>query len=340
MKNFFTIWSIFVFIVYHFQCNPYSLPEDKNIDADKTAYAHYLQSAELYNSGDYDQALEEINTAISYNNNFAQFYQLRGDIYKAQFKYPAALQSYEESVKYRSNFSYVYRNMGEIYFILGQYEEALKVFRKVRANEPTDLYIYLQIAECYMELNELEIAYNDLSDYRRLKLVSDEPLDPEYYKLLGTTYFRFKRYADAVTQLEKYRSYEAKDVNSLFLLGKAYYQIKNFEAGLNCFNQLIKIDESVGQWYLYRGIYFYQKNDFEDAESQLLYALNLDSTIVEAHLFLGKIYEMQGKNDQALDHLRLYRENMRDIMGSMELENVISNPDNSAEPESGENRKP
>jgi tetratricopeptide (TPR) repeat protein len=328
MKNYFTIRLSLIFVLLNIYCNPYSLPEDKSVDISETAYAHYLQSAELYNSGDYVEALEEINKAISYNNKFAQFYQLRGDIYKAQFNYSAALDSYEESIKYRSNFSYVYRNMGEIYFILKRYEEALKVFRKVRANEPTDLYIYLQIAECYMELNELEVAYNDLADYRRLKMAANETLDAEYYKLLGTTYFRFKRYDDAAVQLEKFVSDQSEDVNGLFLLGKSYYQIRNFEAGLDCFNQLIKIDDTVGQWYLYRGIYFYQKRDFEDAESQLLYALDLDSKIIEAHLFLGKIYEAQGKNQLALDHLRRYRENMQNGIGSMEIENSIPGLDN------------
>ena len=316
---FFGLALTFLFIC----CNPYSLPEDKSVDISETAYAHYLQASELYNSGDYQQALTEIDSAIRYNNKFAQFYQLRGDIYKAQFNYPQALSSYEESIKYRSNFSYVYRNMGEIYFILKKYDDALRVFRKVRANEPSDLYIYLEIAECYMELNELEVAYNDLADYRRLKIVSNEPLDAEYYRLLGKTYFRFKRYDDAIVPLKEYISIETQDEEALFLLGKSYYQVRNFENGVNCFNKLIKIDDTIGEWYMYRGIYFYQKKDLEDAESQLLYALELDNQLIEAHLFLGKIYEVQGKSELALEHLRYYRENMQSASRSMELEDSI-----------------
>ena len=88
------------------------------------------------------------------------------------------------------------------------------------------------------------------------------------------------------------------------------------------------MDETSGQWYMYRGIYYYQKADFEDAESQLLYALQLDNNLAEAHLFLGKIYESQGKVNQALEHLRKYRSSMRKTVDPKELDSTINNLEN------------
>jgi len=323
MKTNFHIRFGLLFLILNFYCNPYSLPEDKSIDINETAYAHYQKGVEYYNSGEFDEALAAVNEAISHKSTFAQFYQLRGDIYSAQNKFQSALESYEEAIKYRSNFTVVYQSKGEIYLKMKQYDDALKAFKKVRANNPLELFTNLYIAQCYMELNELEVAYNDLADYRRLKLVSGEELDSEYYRLLGITYFRFKRYKDAIIELEVYQKFEPEDTEILFILGKSYYQTREFEKGLSYFNRLIKIDDTNGKWYLFRGIYFYQKNDFSDAESQLNYALELDNTLYDAHLFLGKIYEQQGKVELALKHLHIYRNSMRELIDSNELENLI-----------------
>jgi len=328
MKNIFRIWILLVFAGIYCSCNPYSLPEDKSIDVHETAYAHYMQAVEYYDSGEYDEALQKIEQAIEDNSRFALFYQLQGDIYTAKNEYSAALTAYNNSIRFRSNFPQVHSKIGQINLKMGLYEDALKAFRKVRANDPSDLSVYLQIAQCYMEIGELEIAYNELADYRRLKLLSQEKLDPEYHRLLGITFFRFKRYKDAIKELNEYHKSYDRDVYILELLGKSYYQVSDFENGLNYFNRLVKLDEKSGQWYMYRGIYYYQKADFEDAESQLIYALQLDNTLADAHLFLGKIYESQGKVNQALKHLRKYRSSMRKTIDPEELESTINELEN------------
>jgi len=306
-------------------CNPYSLPEDKSKDISQIAYSHYMQAKEYYDNEDYDKALMEIQQAIDNNNRFALFYQLQGDIYTAKYNYSNALIAYKNSIKYRSNFPEVHQKIGQIHLKMGAYEDALKAFRKVRVNDPSDFSIYLSIAQCYMEMGELEIAYNELADYRRQKLMIQEPLDPEYHRLLGITFFRLKRYNDAIGELSEYQKTDNRDPYILELQGKSHYQVNDFENGLNYFNLLIKQNKTAGQWYMYRGIYFYQKADYQDAESQLLYALELDNTLAEAHLFLGKIFEIQGKVKLALDHLKKYRSSMRKSIDSDKIENTINN---------------
>lgn len=310
------IYILVPFLLFSFYCNPYSLPEEKTVEVEKMAFSHYLKSNEFYEAGEYDDALSEINQAIKLNNRFAQFYQLQGDIYRQQYNYSLALNSYEYAVAMRSKFVEVYKSMGDLYLKLQRYDDALKSFRKVRANDPADVDNNLDIAECYMEMNELEVAYNDLADYRRMQMMAGRELNPRYYELLGTTYFRFKRYDDAVKQLEMFRKHQPRDIDMLFLLGKSYYQTGNFEKGLDCFNELIRIDDTVGTWYLYRGIYFYQNENYDDAVSQLKHAYDLDPEIKEVHLFLGRSYEALGDTENALREFSIYRQGMPSTVGS------------------------
>lgn len=224
------------FFILSFYCNPYKLPDEKTVDINQTAFAHYTAGVELYNEGNYYEAMTEANQAIALNQRFAQFYQLQGDIFRAQGNNTAALKAYDQAVKLRSNFTDVYHSMGQIYFIEKRFEDALRAFKKVIANDPSNHEMSLEIARCYIELNELEVAYNDLADYRRLKLVMNEDPVPEYYKLLGIVYYKFGRFKDAIPQFEKYIAFYPDNTNALFLLGTCYYEQKEFERGLNCFN--------------------------------------------------------------------------------------------------------
>ena len=106
-----------------------------------------------------------------------------------------------------------------------------------------------------------------------------------------------------------------EDIDGLAFLGSAHYQLGNYEAGLEYFNRLVRLDEENGRWYLYRGIYFFKKRDLKDAEGQLKFALDLNPSLYTAHYYLGKIYEERGESESALEELKLYRQNMSATVG-------------------------
>ena len=98
----FAIIAIFI-LCLKWSCAPYSIPEKKTYSEKDDPYIYYAESLEAYNQNDYHLAMEKIDYALKLNDNLAQFYQLKGDIYKAQNDYNNAIEAYKAAIKIRSN---------------------------------------------------------------------------------------------------------------------------------------------------------------------------------------------------------------------------------------------
>jgi len=303
------------------QCNPYSLPENK-FSQGETAFTVYQKALDEYKTGEVDEALVLIKQALTMNSGVAYFHELEGDIYRKKGDYRNALTSYERATTLRSNYPEVYRSQAEIYIALGAHGEAIKSYKKIIANDPTRIKVYLNIAEQYAAIREYAVALNSLADYRREKMAFGEEPESSYYKIRGQIYLSQKLYREAIPDLKRFNDLEPDHLEGLALLGACYYAVDEYENGLVYFNRLIRLDENNGKWYMYRGIYFFKKNDLNDAEGQFRFALELDPSLYATHYYLGKIYKLRGEVESALEELRLYRQYMPATVGEDDREPI------------------
>jgi len=310
--NTFTI-SLPLSLVCLITCAPYSLPEPKAYSAKEPALTLYLQSQDLYQLAEYPDALLKIDSAITINQNFAQFFELKGDILRKLNQVEPALRAYQTAILQRSNNTRAYINIADLYHQQNHFRESIRYYRKALTLDTTLIPVYLEITRNYISLKEWEIALNILEDYRRQSLVSGRPPGTEYYFLKGKSCFYQKNYQMAIQELLQYRHEKQPNREVLALLGRSYFALNNFEGGLKYFNKLIRMDAVHGEWYYYRGIYFYQVNNLEDSMNQLQMALEIDSTLYNCHYYLGKIYEQRGDDKKAVEEFRLYRESMRQL---------------------------
>jgi tetratricopeptide (TPR) repeat protein len=294
-------------------CAPYSLPEEKTYPVRDASLTFYLRSLDLYQSAEYPEALVKIDSAILINQNFAQYYELKGDILQDLQEIDAALQAYQTAIRQRSSNMQVYIKIAKLNHTRGHFRESIRYYRKAIGIDSMLIPLHLEIARNYIALREWELAQNGLDDYRKQVLVQNKPVQPEYHYLKGKCFFYQKNYRSAIHELLQYRPGKSTDREVLALLGKTYYAQNNFEEGLGYFNKLIRLEATNGEWYYYRGIYFYQVNNLEDSENQFQVALEYDSTLYHCHYYLGKIYEQIGDHKKAVEAFRLYRESMRKL---------------------------
>lgn len=315
---------LYLILVFILGCSPYSLPEKKESPPVEIASGYYLQALDYKKQGEDSLALLEIDKALGINDNFAQYHQLKGDIYRSLGQYDQALRSYHKAINQRSNFIRVHESMAQIYYETEKFQEASSSYRRILALEPTYLKMYLEIARCYMAMKEWEIAFNNLGDYKRNAIELSQTVMDDYYYLLGKTLFYLGNFSESVSHLKQVGAPLAEEIEVLALLGRNYYALNDFESGMSFFNRLIQKNKSNGEWYLYRGIYFYQKNDYGDAKGQFLIAMDLDNTLADVHYYLARIYESEGDLEKALISYRLYRDNTLENERSDELDSKIS----------------
>jgi tetratricopeptide (TPR) repeat protein len=219
------------------------------------------------------------------------------------------------AIRQRSNYTEVYINMAEIYNQQKHFHESTRYFRKALAVDTTLTPLYLKIVDNYISLREWEIGLNMLDDYSKLLQAQNRPLEPDYYFLKGKILFSQKKYTEAIQELLQYRPERTSNQAVLALLGRSYYGLADYESGIPYFNKLVRLDAKKGEWYYYRGIYFFRKNNMEDACNQFEVALDSDSSLYDCHYYLGKIHELQGNIKKAVEEFRLYRESMRLLQG-------------------------
>ena len=296
-----------LFILLFIHCSPYSRPKSVPVAKEK-AFDSYLLGLEAYKKGNYSDALNHVKKAIAINNHFAQFYDLEGNIYLSIGDKENALTAFYTAISYRSNFTTVLAQIGDIYFSQGKFTKAVQFFNKALSSDNSAYSIYLNLADSYLQMGDDAQALFSLKEYQRFLVQHDKKPEKRYHIIAGEIYFRLERFNDSIKELKQADS--TKKV--LRLLGRNYYALKDYNTGLTYFNILMNRDQSEGLWYFYRAIYFYHKNNDDDALSQFQQALRLDPTLYDAHYFIGKIYERNKEYHSAWESFRLFRESMQE----------------------------
>jgi tetratricopeptide (TPR) repeat protein len=294
-------------LVFIFSCSPYSRPETTPLEKEK-AFNYYLKSLDAYQNGEFRQALEQVERAIAINDHFAQFYELQGNIYLALYNETDALEAFYDALRYRSNYTAVLKGIGDIYFSQGKYTDAIQYFNKALGSDNLSYALHLNIADSYLQLGDYTRALFSLKEYQRSIMLYNGTLENRYHALSGEAYFYREEYEKSIVSLKQANPTD----HVLYLLGRNYYALKDFDTGITYFNTLMKRNQNEGAWYFYRGIYFYQKDNYVDALGQFKQALLIDPSIYDAHYFMGKIHEMNKEYRAAWESFRLYRESMTD----------------------------
>ncbi len=321
-----SFYSIFILLLFtEFTCAPYSLPEKKTYSEKEDPYTYYLESLEAYQAEEYTLAMEKVNQALKLNDNLAQFYQLKGNIFRRLLDYNQALLAYQSALKKRSNFTEVHETMGDIYQELSRYDEAVRAFKRVIVLDPSQISIILKIANCYILWNELDVAQHHLNNYEKNANDQKIGLSDNYFFLRGVVLFKMGEYEESIAFLSKMAAINKKAYQ---LLGDNYYALNDFENGVTYFNKLLNLEKDNGEWYLYRGIYYYHKQDYNDALGQFQIAMSLDSNLVEVHYYVGKVLLSEGKETAALEEFRIYRQTLQKNDKLEEVEGIISRLEN------------
>ena len=152
-----------------------------------------------------------------------------------------------------------YKILGCRYMDKKMYKKALEAFRSALEYFPENQHVFYQIGVCAaviakstldypnMSLDERR-AYFDLSVSAYKRAVE---LDPTYtravYALSVLYVFELNRPEDAITIMEPVAAREKKPLDSLFILGRAYYMTGQDEKAIAAYDRIIKTSGSAEQ---------------------------------------------------------------------------------------------
>jgi len=145
---------------------------------------------------------------------------------------------------------------------------------------------------------------------------------PDYYNArnsLGTVYQRLERFRDAEKEFEKARELNPRSVQPLINLGSLYIQEAEsttsgsrrlrgriLDEALDVLETAVKLNSRSAMAYYLLGTANYKSAFYEEAETHLKRALDLDRRMAPAHLMLANLYMRQGKWAEAIGRLDAY----------------------------------
>ena len=254
---------------------------------DESAFEAYSEAVILNENGQYNAALDKINTAIKMNNKIAKFLLVKAQILENSNRELDALAAYKQALKIQIYNPAVYEKMGELLAEIGQYHSAIQNVKKAFAQKPKDTRLLILVAKYYIELKSFDRAENYLKAYENQ--TSESEFSADYYCVKAIIYFHSGNYKETVEVLDKCRLSKLLTVK----LHKLYLDALLNSEKYNALYKYLTSQElkvlTKGDQYFYKGIYYYHTKNYKDALSQLEYALELKTKDSRVYYYLGKV---------------------------------------------------
>lgn len=174
------------------------------------------RARELLDSGQREQALQELSQLIEANPKNADAWFLRGLTYDEQEHLELALRDYEAALKIDTRFVDAHVNRGFVLDRMGEPKAALKDYEAAIALAPDHALAHRNRGAAWFHLGESERAVADHE--RSLEL---DPEDPLTYRNLGAMLLDLKRFDEALVILDRGLALDGNDAQALYYRGRA-----------------------------------------------------------------------------------------------------------------------
>jgi tetratricopeptide (TPR) repeat protein len=182
----------------------------------------------------------------------------------------------------------------------GKLREAKQALENLNSNDAQALYLSATVS---YELHEYEdAAKNAQFAVRSQKKGSVAWL--EAVVLAGRSYYLASRPEKAIACLEEAREAGDRHVDSLYMLGNAYLEIRDFENARTRFAMLFGSEPNSASAHLMTAHMMMARNMGPDAQREAVRALELDPSVAGAHFLLGEIAIGTGNIPGAMEELR------------------------------------
>jgi tetratricopeptide (TPR) repeat protein len=192
---------------------------------------------------------------------------------------------------------------GGIFFRDAQYLNSAIAWKKAEAIAPLDERSQFTLAMAYIKLNRRDWARPELE-----KLAAAQPQKALYLYWLARLDYDAQRYPVAIAGLEKVIALDPKMMRAYDSLGLCYDYLGQFDEAIHSYARAVELNRlqsTPSPWpHLDLAISLVAVNRLAEAEANLRQALGYDPQLAPAHYQLGRVLEMQGGYQAAVESLK------------------------------------
>lgn len=243
----------------------------------------YLGEGQRLN-GDYNDAVDSYNKAISVNSSFAPAYLGRALAHADINPQANVLNELQKAIDLDSNYLDAY--YWHAFFSL-QANDAISVQKDLKSIErlaPQSLSFYVIRSMLYLLQGKPDQALQDAQSAHETDVTSLMG-----YYVLGKAYYAQQNYDQAALFLYTYQLFNPNDSDTLVLYGISVYQVgEDYAGALNAFDRAINQNDKLAEAYHYRGLSYLALDDATRAVKDINKALSLDSNSFDIRVDFGR----------------------------------------------------
>ena len=297
----------------------------------------YDRARTAYFSGQYEEALTEIEQCIAHDTANYRYVFLKGKTLENLYRYSEAITAQEaalrlnpESVEARAALATLFLLSGQpavsaqFYEQLvtaepqvnrwkmswatalqasGKPKEALEQLKIVKETDTINWVVYKNMGDCYFRLDSLEQTIRHY--YMALKLYPDNKnLWGTLTRILVTNAYYVEGFIEsAITVGNQAIAFDSTNVEVWKYLGAAYYKITFMDGAYTALGKALALGDSSFTTLSHFGILKYHRAYYREAEKYLEKARQLDPNDIITMNYLVSTYGYTGKAQNGLDIL-------------------------------------
>jgi tetratricopeptide (TPR) repeat protein len=254
---------------------------------------------------DLKKAIDLLTQAISLDGNNADLYIDMGDAYLARNDGSNAATYYDKATSLNPKSALGTLRLGQLYERARNYDLSFQYYQKATQIDSTFAPAYREKAEMLHSAGRNDEA---VTQYKKYLQLNDAPDARRRY---GSFLFVAKKYADAISELQKVLPKDTNNVIVYRILGYSQYETGDYKNGLNNINKFFQKaakanTKIIGSDYTYQGKLLSKTGQDSLAIIKLKQAMKKDSnSTADISSLLGNMYYKNSKCDSATKYFQM-----------------------------------
>lgn len=268
--------------------------------APASGYYHYVRAHWQRASGDYQGALDSIQTALKFDSGLAHSWDLLANLYQHQKRYAEAAEASRSALRLHPNLPQALSSLAFSLAKLGEAgaaRHALQSSKAIGYSGDAEAWLVVAIAEEKQgRFAEAERAYR--------KALEISPNDANTWQHLGRFLTLMSRLPEAEEALRHAVKHKPDFAPNWVALGSVISQRGDLPAAREAFEKATAADPANAEGWFGLGVARSQLKDYSGAVAPLKEAVRLDPSKSGAWAYLGEIQFRSGQRDAALKSLQ------------------------------------
>lgn len=246
--------------------------------AQEIAQSYFISAKEYVKKADFNLALIELDTAIKLSPNYAELYELKGDIFEIQGKERRSIGQYSLAILYNPNNIKIYLKRAALHYKLKDHRNyVLNDINEAIRLEPNNANLYQLKGFYYAHTfnpKTLKPDYENAIILLNSALLIDPKYAPFYY---NRSDYKLKSKQHLSSLLDINKAIELDNSTDLYYHQRAIirFVMGDFRPALNDINQAIEIKASSNIYFQFRGNIFYNLKKYSRSYEDYSIAINL-----------------------------------------------------------------